>query len=365
MTTEATDLNTLGAYDFELPERLIAQKPVEPRDTSRLLVVDRKTGRWEHRIFRDLPEYLNSGDALIANNTQVFKARLATRRVLPEAPGALTASLGGAVEVFLLERLSDSPNIWRAMTRASARVKPGFQVITSSDAGLRALRGEVIEIEPELGTVQIRWDHDPIAAGLGELPLPPYIERAADTKDESTYQTVYAREQGSVAAPTAGLHFTPELISTLKAKGIVWEEVTLHVGLGTFRPVKVDQLSEHTMHEEWLRISPEVAKRLNQTRAQKKGRWIAVGTTSVRTLESQMTPEGLASGEARTRIFIRPGDHEFKAVDALITNFHLPKSTLLMLVSAFAGRELIQAAYSEAVKKEYRFFSYGDAMLIL
>jgi S-adenosylmethionine:tRNA ribosyltransferase-isomerase len=354
----------LSSYDYVLPERLIAQKPAVPRDASRLLVVDRARGTWEHRVFSDLPSYYVLRDVLVANNTQVIKARLLGSR-LKEG-----GELGGRVEFVLLEELE--PNVWEGLFHASAKYKPGliFQIPTPDGLGLR---GELVRgaAESAHGTVVARFDRDPVASGAGEIPLPKYIRRASlgehmrtHTSDEADYQTVYAKTPGSAAAPTAGLHFTDSVLAQLHARGSRWEEVTLNVGLGTFRPVKEEDVSKHVMHEERYQISTEVAQRI--TAAKNRGdRITAVGTTSVRTLESAWDGHQLRAGAGRTSLFIRPGAFLFKVVDRMVTNFHLPRSTLLMLVCAFAGRELIMDAYAEAVREEYRFFSYGDAMLIL
>jgi S-adenosylmethionine:tRNA ribosyltransferase-isomerase len=360
------NLDLLDSYDYELPERLIAQKPAEPRDSSRLMVIHRAEGRWEHRRFSDLPEYLGSQDVLVANNTRVMKARLLGQRLRE-------GTLGGKVEFVMLEEVE--PLTWEGLFHASAKYVRGlrFEIPTPDGKGLR---GELVRgsAESPSGTVVARFDRDPIASGAGEVPLPHYIQRekpeapkspgAQKSEDELSYQTVYARHFGSAAAPTAGLHFTDRVLAKLKDQGVSWEEVTLHVGLGTFRPVKENDISKHVMHEERYEISPETATHI--TEAKRAGKKIlAVGTTSVRTLESAWEGDHLRNGSARTSIFIRPGRHEWKVVDRLLTNFHLPKSTLLMLVSAFANRDLMLAAYREAVKEEYRFFSYGDAMLIL
>jgi S-adenosylmethionine:tRNA ribosyltransferase-isomerase len=371
--TQPTELFSLDAYDYELPERLIAQRPVQPRDASRLLVIDRARGTWEHRIFRDLPEYFDSRDVLVANNTRVIKARLLGRRLRPPEPGESEWVPGGKAEFLMLEQLG--PRTWRGLFKAAARYLPGlrFEVPTPDGRGLRGtlVRGS---FDSPGGTVEAEFDRDPLESGAGELPLPHYIRReeASDAQadaDAESYQTLYAKRGGSAAAPTAGLHFTTQVMERLRASGASWEEVTLDVGLGTFRPVKTADIRSHLMHDERYEIPEPVAHGLEQ--AKRQGRRItAVGTTSVRTLESawRAGSGALKPGAGRTSIFIYPGapDFEgFRVVDRLLTNFHLPKSTLLMLVSAFAGRELILAAYQEAVREQYRFFSYGDAMLIL
>jgi S-adenosylmethionine:tRNA ribosyltransferase-isomerase len=355
------DLDSLASYDYNLPPELIAQTPAEPRDSSRLIVLHRASGKWEHRHFRDLPEYFDSKDFFVANNTQVLKARLLGHRLKLEKDRWVP---GGKVEFVMLEE--KEPLVWEGLFHASAKYLPGlrFEIPTPDGQGLRA---ELVlgSGDTSHGTVVARFERDPIASGAGQLPLPHYIEHAPGSTDESSYQTVYAKNLGSAAAPTAGLHFTPNVLEALKRKGAGWEEVTLHVGLGTFRPVKVEDVREHKMHDERYVISDETARSINQ--AKREGRRItAVGTTSVRTLESAAEGKGIVRpGQGRTELFIRPGAYEFKIVDRLLTNFHLPKSTLLMLVCAFAGREFALAAYEEAVRAKYRFFSYGDAMLIL
>jgi S-adenosylmethionine:tRNA ribosyltransferase-isomerase len=355
----------LSSYDFELPDQLIAQNPLPLRDSSRLLVVNRQKGSWEHRTFRDLPEYLDEDDLMVANNTQVMKARLLGRRIREEKGQII---LGGKVEFVLLEELR--PKVWEGLFHASARYLPGlrFEVPTSDGQGLTGvlIRGSSESLS---GTVVVEFDRDPLESNAGEIPLPHYIRRTAESQDERTYQTVYAKKMGSAAAPTAGLHFTEQTLEALRARSVGWEEVTLHVGIGTFRPVKEMDIRKHVMHEERYEISARTAEHIAEWKKLKK-RIVAVGTTSVRTLESarELGDDGvirLKPGQGRTSIFIRPGHFEFQVVDRLLTNFHLPRSTLLMLVSAFAGRELTLAAYQEAVRQEYRFFSYGDAMLIL
>jgi S-adenosylmethionine:tRNA ribosyltransferase-isomerase len=350
----------LRSYDFHLPESQIAQAPVSPRDSSRLLVIDRKKGTWEHCIFRDLPGFLDADDLLVANNTEVLKARLLGHRLREEGGREIQ---GGRVEFVLLEELR--AKVWEGLFHASARYVPGlkFEIPTPDGKGLRGtlIRGSA---ESPSGTVVAEFDRDPVESGAGELPLPHYIQRTVQTADERSYQTVYAKSLGSAAAPTAGLHFTEQVLEQLQKKGVSWAEVTLHVGLGTFRPVKENDIRHHVMHEERYVIQPEVAQQVQNWKRQGK-RILAVGTTSVRTLESAYQNGEIREGMGRTSIFIRPGAFQFQVVDRLLTNFHLPKSTLLMLVSTFAGRELILKAYEEAVQKNYRFFSYGDAMLIL
>ncbi len=362
MTSNPFDLNN---YDFELPEELIAQKPVEPRDQSRLLVINRKEGTWEHRTFRDLPEYLDSRDLLIANNTQVFKARLEGHRMTK--PGEHHP--GGKVEMLLLEE--HEPLVWEGAFHASAKHKPGLKFEVPTPDG-KKLIGEIVRgaSESPSGTVWARFDRDPISAQAGVIPLPHYIKRdqssGSSADDLKNYQTVYAKNLGSAAAPTAGLHFTPELMKELRARGAEWREVTLHVGLGTFRPVKTDDIRQHVMHEERYEVPDAVANEVNAARKSGERRILAVGTTSVRTLESAWQPgTGLRSGWGRSSLFIYPEKHQFQVVDRMITNFHLPKSTLFILVCAFAGTDLMKEAYASAIQERYRFFSYGDGMLIL
>ncbi len=335
-------------FYYDLPEELIAQTPVEPRDHSRMLVVHRAGGVLEHRHFYDITDYLNPGDVLVVNNTRVIPARL-----IGERTG------GGAAEVLLLKQLG--PKNWETLVRPGRRLKPGAEVsfgggkliarmLETTDAG-----GRIVEFICE-GTLEAMLDE------LGEMPLPPYIHEKLADRDR--YQTVYARHDGSAAAPTAGLHFTPELLDKIRAMGVKIVPVLLHVGLGTFRPVKVEDVEEHEMHSEYYEVTPEAAEAVNAARAA-GGRVFAVGTTSVRTLESAAGEDGLLRAQSGwTNIFITPG-YRFKLVDALITNFHLPESTLVMLVSAFYSREGTLAAYAEAVRQKYRFFSFGDAMLLL
>lgn len=336
-------------FDYHLPEAAIAQRPVEPRDASRLLVLDRRDGRLLHRVFRDLPEFLLPGDLLVVNDSRVMPARLF----------GVKERTGGSVELLLLERRS--LDTWEVLAKPARRLRPGTRI--SFGEGL--LRGEVIEERPSGGRViTFRWEgvFEDILRRLGQMPLPPYIKERLD--DPERYQTVYARQEGSKAAPTAGLHFTEELLETLRRRGIEIVPVTLHVGLGTFRPVTAEVIEEHEMHAEFYRIPEETAASI--ARAKERGaRCVAVGTTVVRALESAAGEEGrVRAQEGWTDIFIYPG-YRFRVVDAMVTNFHLPRSTLLMLVSAFAGRERVLAAYREALTQGYRFFSFGDAMLIL
>lgn len=334
-------------FDYDLPPELIAQVPVEPRDHSRLLVLHRDSGTMEHVHFYDLPRYLRAGDALVINETRVIPARLYGRK-----------ETGGRVEVLLLRPLSD--RTWEALVRPGSRLKPGARVIFSDELAARV--AQVLPDGNRTLEFDCRGDFAELLDRLGRVPLPPYI--TAELADPERYQTVYGRERGSAAAPTAGLHFTPELLADIERMGVDIARLILHVGLGTFRPVKAERVEDHVMHEEYYAVSAATAERINAARA-RGGRVIAVGTTSVRTLETVTDERGIVhAGEGWTGIFIYPG-YRYRAVDAMITNFHLPRSTLLMLVSAFAGRDMIMAAYREAVARRYRFFSFGDAMLIL
>ena len=339
-------------FYFDLPEELIAQTPLQRRDGSRLLVLDKATGQWEHRHFYDLPVLLRPGDCLIMNDSRVLPARLMGSRV--HGDGAL----GGACEVLLLIDRGD--NVWECLVRPGKKLRTGARVAF----GGGALTGEIVG-EVEGGNRLVRFAYQGIflevLERLGRMPLPPYIK--AELQDQERYQTVYSRVNGSAAAPTAGLHFTRELMEKVEAMGVSIGFVTLHVGLGTFRPVKEEEITDHDMHSEYCVIPQETADLINRTRAA-GGRVICVGTTSCRTLESWAGEDGHMEAKAGwTNIFIYPG-YRFKVMDALITNFHLPESTLIMLVSALAGREHILAAYAEAVKERYRFFSFGDAMFI-
>ena len=336
-------------FDYELPEELIAQTPVEPRDHSRLLVYRRKDRSVEHRHFYDIVDYLHSGDALVINETRVIPARLL----------GVKEDTGIPVEILLLRRLNATD--WEALVRPGRRLKPGARC--SFGEGL--LSCEILGSVEEIGGRTVRFIYngvfEEILDRLGEMPLPPYIHEKL--QDRNRYQTVYAKLDGSAAAPTAGLHFTPELLDRIRRKGVTVVPVLLHVGLGTFRPVKVEDAEKHVMHSEFCRITAEAAETLNRIRAA-GGRIVCVGTTSVRTLESFSAPDGtILSGAKDTSIFIYPGI-PLKATDALITNFHLPQSTLLMLVSALTGREEALRVYRIAVEERYRFFSFGDAMLI-
>ena len=336
-------------FYYDLPEELIAQDPLEDRSGSRLLFLDKETGKTEHHIFRDVIDYLNPGDCLVINDTKVIPARL-----IGEKEGT-----GAKIEVLLLKRGEN--DVWETLVKPGKKAKPGTRI--SFGDGL--LVGEVVDVVEE-GNRLIHFEYkgifEEILDQLGQMPLPPYITHQLE--DRSRYNTVYAAHEGSAAAPTAGLHFTPKLLKEIREKGVDIARVTLHVGLGTFRPVKAEEIAEHHMHSEFYMVEDKQAKLINETKAHKK-RVIAVGTTSCRTLESATGADGiLKAGSGWTDIFIYPG-YQFRLIDALLTNFHLPESTLMMLVSALAGREQIMAAYKEAVKERYRFFSFGDAMLII
>jgi S-adenosylmethionine:tRNA ribosyltransferase-isomerase len=353
-------------FDYHLPPELIAQTPIEPRDASRLLVVDRQTGALEHRLFRDVSDYLRPGDLLIGNDSRVIPARLHGHK-----------ATGGEIEIFLLRPMESAA--WECLVGGKG-LRPGIQVEVQPRANGPAITATILS---ETGTGGRVIAFDPPAEkwlwDVGEVPLPPYIH--TPLTDPERYQTVYSRIEGSVASSTAGLHFTPELLVRLRERGVKMGFVTLHIGLDTFRPVQVEDIAEHHIHREWASLSAETAKAINETRLA-GGRIVAVGTTVVRTLESaaktalgfrphEAIPEGAVCGwqtvatfTGETDLFITPG-HRFRAVDVMITNFHLPRSTLLMLVSAFAGKELIDQAYAEAIRERYRFYSFGDAMLIL
>ena len=334
-------------FYYDLPEELIAQTPLEQRDSSRLLVLDKNTGELQHRHFFDIIDFLRPGDCLVLNNSRVLPARLIGHR-----------PTGGAVEVLLLRDLGGKK--WECLCKPGRKMQVGSQVIF----GNGELTATVAEIHED-GNRVVEFHYEGIflevLERLGKMPLPPYIK--AELADQERYQTVYSKEVGSAAAPTAGLHFTQELLDKVRDKGVKTAFVTLHVGLGTFRPVKAEEITEHHMHSELCMIGDETAQILNETR-QNGGRVVCVGTTSCRTLESLVGEDGVFQASSKwTEIFIYPG-YQFKAMDALITNFHLPESTLVMLVSAFAGRESVLHAYEEAVKERYRFFSFGDAMFI-
>ena len=336
-------------FYFDLPQELIAQDPLEDRSSSRLLVLDKKTGAVSHHVFREIIDYLNPGDCLVLNDTKVIPARL-----LGEREGT-----GAHVEVLLLKRREG--DVWETLVRPGKKCRPGTRL--SFGDGL--LTAEVLDVVEE-GNRLIHFEYEGIFEEvldrLGEMPLPPYITHKL--KDKDRYQTVYAKYEGSAAAPTAGLHFTKELLSRIEEKGVEIAYVTLHVGLGTFRPVKEENVLDHHMHSEFYQITQEAAEKINRARRQ-GGRIICVGTTSCRTIESAADEEGVVhAGCDNTEIFIYPG-YRFKVLDALITNFHLPESTLVMLVSALAGREHVLSAYGQAIQEKYRFFSFGDAMFIV
>lgn len=335
-------------FYFDLPEELIAQDPLEDRSSSRLLVMDKETGELEHRVFRDITDYLKPGDCLVINDTKVIPARLFGVKEDTEAK----------IEVLLLKRREN--DIWETLVKPGKKCKVGTVIVF----GEGLLKGTVVDVVEE-GNRLIQFSYngifEEILDQLGQMPLPPYITH--QLKDKNRYQTVYAKHEGSAAAPTAGLHFTPELLQKIQDMGVKIAHVTLHVGLGTFRPVKVDNILDHHMHSEFYVVEEEEAKKVNDTKAA-GGRVICVGTTSCRTVESASTEDGiLKAGSGWTEIFIYPG-YQFKILDCLITNFHLPESTLVMLVSALAGREHVLHAYEEAIKEKYRFFSFGDAMFI-
>lgn len=336
-------------YDFDLPADRIAQRPAERRDASRLLIVDRASGRLEHGVFTDLERLIPAGDILVANRSRVFRARLLGVR-----------DSGAPAEVMLLRRRE--PDVYEAMVSPGSKLKPR-RVVTFSDD----FRAEILETTgrgTRLVRLQASGDIEAAIERHGHIPLPPYIERSDEAADAERYQTVFAREPGSVAAPTAGLHFTSELLDRLRAKGVRRAEVVLHVGAGTFKPVEVDDPGEHVMHEEAFQVGAHDARLINETRANGGSLW-AVGTTTVRTLESIADENGIVpAGAGETSIFIRP-PYRFRVVDHLVTNFHLPRSTLMMLVAAFAGYDLTMRAYREAVEQGYRFYSYGDAMVII
>lgn len=336
-------------FYYDLPEELIAQDPLEDRTASKLLVLDRQTGAVEHKIFSDVIDYLNEGDCLVINNTRVIPARL-----IGEKEGT-----GGKVEVLLLKRRAN--DVWETLVKPGKKLKPGAK-ITFGDGRLRAEVLEVVEEGNRLVKFYYEGIFEEILDSLGEMPLPPYITHKLE--DKEMYQTVYAKFDGSAAAPTAGLHFTKELLNKIEEKGIKLASITLHVGLGTFRPVKVDDVNNHHMHTEWYEVNAEAAEIINETK-RNGGRVICVGTTSCRTIESVADENGYMKAKTgETDIFIYPG-YKFKVMDGLITNFHLPESTLVMLVSAFAGKENVLSAYETAVKERYRFFSFGDAMILI
>jgi len=334
-------------FDYDLPRELIAQRPPALRDAARMLVLDPSSDTLTHGTIRDLPGYLEAGDLLVFNDSRVLPARLIGRR-----------RDGGEAEVLLLRPADDGRHRWQALIRPARRLEPGSQVFFDQSPlaiSVELRRGET-------ATVRLDGVADPLSEvrRIGEMPTPPYIKEPL--ADHERYQTVFAREEGSAAAPTAGLHFTPDLLSAIRDRGADVAFVTLHVGLDTFQPVRVDDPSQHTIHREWFRIDGATARAISETRRRGK-RVVAVGTTSVRALESAAAGEEVRAGERWTSLLILPG-HRFQVVDAMLTNFHLPKSTLLMLVSAFAGRERMLAAYAEAIRERYRFYSFGDCMLI-
>lgn len=340
----------LHDFYYELPQELIAQDPLSDRSSSRLMVLNKDTGAVEHKVFRDIIDYLNPGDCLVVNDTKVIPARLIGEKV----------GTGAAIEVLLLTRKTDLKDTWEVLVKPGKKAKPGTQIAF----GGGKLLDEIVDIVEE-GNRLIQFTYDgifeEILDELGQMPLPPYITHKLE--DKNRYQTVYAKHEGSAAAPTAGLHFTQELLEQIRAKGVAVAGVTLHVGLGTFRPVKAENILEHHMHSEFYMVTQQAADTINNAR-KNGGRIIAVGTTSTRTLESIAAEDGtIRACSGWTQIFIYPG-YQFKAIDCLITNFHLPESTLVMLVSALAGRENVLHAYEEAVQERYRFFSFGDAMFI-
>ncbi|MGQ9609749.1 MAG: tRNA preQ1(34) S-adenosylmethionine ribosyltransferase-isomerase QueA [bacterium] len=341
----------LSLFDYNLPEELIAQYPLAKRDESRLMVLNRQTKSIQHSKFLELHSFLESGDLLVLNNTKVIPARLIGKK----------EKSGGKVEILLISHKGEG--LWEALVKHSSRMSIGTRVIfgngeyTAKIMDRTESQGRLIQFENE-------EEMKELINKYGKPPLPPYIKREADDEDKKNYQTIYAKNNGAVAAPTAGLHFTEYVFDSLKSKGIEAVELTLHVGLGTFQPVKVENIEEHEIHSEYFTISQDTAQRINQTKAN-GGKIVAVGTTSVRALESSSDDRGnIHSFSGFTNIFIYPG-YKFRVVDKLITNFHLPRSTLIMLVSAFAGRDFIMSAYNEAIKERYRFYSYGDAMLII
>jgi len=366
----------VSEFDFHLPPELIAQEPLADRSASRMLHLERASGKFSDATFRDFPQMLRPGDLLVMNNTRVFLARLFGCRsgthaqpVSPKNPAA-REFLRGKVEVLLTKQSDDDPLVWEALARPGRKLTPGEHVFfggaeTEADHRLAA---EIISVS-DFGERTLRFDPVPDLFAeieqLGHVPLPPYISREDAPSDRERYQTVYARERGSVAAPTAGLHFTPEVLTAIRQRGVETAEITLHVGLGTFQPVHAERVEDHKLHRERYSISAEAAKAINSARDSER-RIIAVGTTSVRTLEfaASQSPDGnIQPGSGEAEIFIYPG-YKFRVVDAMLTNFHLPQSTLLMLVCAFAGKQNVVRAYEHAVKERYRFFSYGDCMFI-
>lgn len=343
----------ISDFDYELPEELIAQQPAERRDASRMLIVDRARQTWHDSQFNSLPDFLNANDGLVLNNTRVFPARLHGRR-MPS---------GGAIELLLLREIE--PNLWQALARPARRLQKGAQI----SFGKSELQARVVDLLDD-GLRLIKFETgeslESLIDQIGETPLPPYIKRepGGARGDRERYQTIYANQRGAIAAPTAGLHFSAEVLARIKERGVPVAEITLHVGYGTFEPVRVEDIDQHAVAPEWFSIREDAARLINRARAD-GGRIVAVGTTTVRALESASGARGeVAAGSGSTNLTIIPG-YGFQAVDALLTNFHLPRSSLLILVSAFAGRELALAAYEHAVASRYRFYSYGDCMLIL
>ncbi len=350
----------LSQFDFELPPKLIAQYPADSRDESRLMIVHRDTGKIEHRIFKDIIEYFDEGDVMIFNNTKVFPARLYGRK----------EKTGAQIEVFLLRELNKEARLWDVLVDPARKIRVGNKLYFSDEHDNDILVAEVVDNTTSRGRT-IRFLYDGTEEEfqkelnyLGNTPLPKYINRPAEEIDRERYQTIYAKEVGAVAAPTAGLHFSREVMKRLEIKGVDFAELTLHIGLGTFRNIEVEDLSKHKMDAEYFRISPEAAETVNTAKINKR-RICSVGTTSMRSIESAVSAEGLLKiAEGWTNLFIYP-PYEFSIANAMITNFHLPKSSLLIMISAFGGYDLMMEAYQTAVKEEYRFFSYGDAMLIV
>lgn len=336
----------LEDFNYDLPKELIAQEPAEPRDSCRLLMLDKNTGDWEHHHFRDILDEIQEGDIFVFNNTRVIPARIYGKK----------RETGGKVEMLLLTPKGN--DTWEVLVNPGKKALPGTEIVFSDDCYCKVL--DKTEFGGRIVEFHYTGDFDSLLDRIGEMPTPPYIHKKLDNKDE--YQTVYAKYNGSAAAPTAGLHFTPELMEEMKKKGAELLFVTLHVGIGTFRPVSEENIEDHEMHKEWYTVSEETAEKIN--RAKQEGRRIiAVGTTSVRTLESAGQDGTLKSGSGWTQLYIYPG-YKWHLVDAIVTNFHLPESTLIMMMASFAGREHVLRAYEEAVREKYRFFSFGDAMFI-
>ncbi|MCB0640242.1 MAG: tRNA preQ1(34) S-adenosylmethionine ribosyltransferase-isomerase QueA [Phaeodactylibacter sp.] len=350
----------LSQFNFDLPEKSIAQHPAQNRDESRLMVLHKDTGKIEHRVFKDIIEYFNEDDTFIFNNTKVFPARLFGKK----------EKTGARIEVFLLRELNNEQRLWDVLVDPARKIRVGNKLYFSDDDGNDVLVAEVVDNTTSRGrTIRFLYDgtDDEFQKDLnflGNTPLPKYINRPAEDMDRERYQTIYAKEVGAVAAPTAGLHFSRELLKRFEIKGINFAEITLHVGLGTFRSIDVEDLSKHKMDAEYFRISPTSAETVNETK-KGKNRICAVGTTSMRAIESAVSAEGMLKiAEGWTNLFIYP-PYDFHIADSMVTNFHLPKSSLLIMICAFGGYDLVMEAYQEAIKEKYRFFSYGDAMLIL